>query len=240
MDELSVLVFEPDTSIAVGPYEAPTQYGAPDQYGSPENSIADGLIITSRNGPDGTVVGSGGPNGQDAGPTGQDASPIVQDAGPTGQDAGPIGQDAGPNRQDAGPTGGLGLARRYPSSVDRCGICEDETEDPVCGSDGKTYENSCELENYACRKYWDIVVVNQGPCESTCPGVELGMYSGFGSFHAKNKGSCHHDFFRCCGAAKMQGIAAEELKSCCNERFSQCCSFVGSKPWRAGIERFGR
>ena len=31
----------------------------------------------------------------------------------------------------------------------------------VCGSDGKTYSSVCELENYACRKYWDIQMVSQ-------------------------------------------------------------------------------
>ena len=77
--------------------------------------------------------------------------------------------------------------KKYPSYADRCGSCKGEPRRQVhdhftyldgmcgsvetkihslhlhfqvCGSDGKTYENSCELENVSCRKYWDIRVVS--------------------------------------------------------------------------------
>ena len=50
--------------------------------------------------------------------------------------------------------------------------------------------------NFTISQFYNIEL--QGPCESTCPGVEIGMYSGFGVFRATNKGGCNHDFFRCC------------------------------------------
>ena len=81
-------------------------------------------------------------------------------------------------------------------------VMKDMFDHQVCGSDGKTYENSCELENVSCRKYWDIRVVSmvsimivvmmtrgdkslivltccchQGPCQSACPGVASSVSS---------------------------------------------------------------
>ena len=51
------------------------------------------------------------------------------------------------------------LGRLYPSYAERCGTCDGEEDDPVCGSDGHTYPSICMLEHYACRRYWDIVMV---------------------------------------------------------------------------------
>ena len=34
----------------------------------------------------------------------------------------------------------------------------------VCGTDGKTYKHSCELETYACKENKKISIVSQGGC----------------------------------------------------------------------------
>jgi len=152
-----------------------------------------------------------------------------------GYGSGAASDDAGSQYEGSGTKSG------FPNWADRCGEgCQGEPVQEVCGSDGKTYPNSCELEYFSCRKYWDIQEVSQGACESTCPGIEIGMFSGFGVFRATNKGGCNHDFFRCCKAARDMGLDGSEIKSCCNKRYTQCIDFVSSKPWKAGVERFGR
>ena len=70
----------------------------------------------------------------------------------------------------------------FPSYAARCGSCKGEPVSEVscdwcrpghvimiltligpqvCGSDGKTYRNTCELQYISCKKYWDLRVVSK-------------------------------------------------------------------------------
>ncbi|CAB4027527.1 Protease inhibitor, partial [Paramuricea clavata] len=42
---------------------------------------------------------------------------------------------------------------------------------PVCGSDGKTYDNMCLLEVADCESEENITKVHDGPCKPKCPGI---------------------------------------------------------------------
>lgn len=129
---------------------------------------------------------------------------------------------------------------RFPSYADRCGNCKGEPRSEVCGSDGKTYKNSCELTYISCKKYWDLREVNKGACSSECPGLNLGMYTGWGLSRASNNGYCNHDFFRCCKAARKTGLPNSQIRSCCQARADKCFAFVAEKPWRSGITKYGK
>ena len=53
----------------------------------------------------------------------------------------------------------------FPYAGTVCDIVCAKVYDPVCGSDGVTYGNSCELRRAACEQEKDIKKVHDGPCK---------------------------------------------------------------------------
>ena len=49
--------------------------------------------------------------------------------------------------------------------LDCGGVCPQDYN-PVCGSDGQTYGNQCELEVASCNSFGTIRIVSNGPCIS--------------------------------------------------------------------------
>ena len=88
----------------------------------------------------------------------------------------------------------------------------------------------------ACKKNWNITIIKDGPCDSSCHGEELGNYnlkqkyykqayligsggySADGSFTASNKGHCIQDYFRCAITSRNMTSIQTVNKNCCIER----------------------
>ncbi|MGH0121147.1 UNVERIFIED_CONTAM: hypothetical protein FKN15_046392 [Acipenser sinensis] len=96
---------------------------------------------------------------------------------------------------------------------DRCVCdfsCDNVPRNLVCGSDGKTHSNECELKKTRCEEQDDVQVMNQGPCEAVpAPLAPTAM-----SQH------CSQTFYGCCldntTAALGVGLAGCPSTCLCN------------------------
>jgi len=119
----------------------------------------------------------------------------------------------------------------------RCNECTilDIESGVVCATDGKNYQNMCQLKQTSCKllrrqgrsfqsSQLALEVSHTGPCKSPCPGMEsLGQFQAFG-VRATNFGLCVHDFFNCAGVMKNSGLDQVQSQRCCQQRFDQCYS----------------
>ena len=56
------------------------------------------------------------------------------------------------------------MAKHDDSTVCDCNNTCPEQSDPVCASDGKTYQNKCELKRQSCLEKRPLVVARKGSC----------------------------------------------------------------------------
>jgi len=56
-------------------------------------------------------------------------------------------------------------------AVPECSLACQMDYTPVCGTDGQTYGNSCELQSTACLKRSSVRVAHQGECVSIAPAA---------------------------------------------------------------------
>ncbi|KAK3607077.1 hypothetical protein CHS0354_039132 [Potamilus streckersoni] len=66
---------------------------------------------------------------------------------------------------DCGPNRDCTIDRKG-QAVCMCPVPCEQIKRPVCGSDGQTYENECELRKYACEHDVEIKIVHSGKCET--------------------------------------------------------------------------
>ncbi|XP_072024274.1 plasminogen-like [Amphiura filiformis] len=84
----------------------------------------------------------------------------------------PLGQPGGPWCYTTDPQTRWGYCPVYECPIDRCTDFCTSHYDPVCGSDGRTYSNNCQLTKEACESNTGVTAVHGGACRGVgglCP-----------------------------------------------------------------------
>ena len=91
----------------------------------------------------------------------------------------------------------------------RCPKVCPSTDQPVCGSDMKTYQNECEMMKEACKKGIELHVVDSGECDPlyTGSGGNIGQVPSVRNWHNSLPNDKYLDW------SKLKAFAADKINT---------------------------